>query len=113
VHLWDWPKHPVADVETEAKANEIRLSSGQIGLHRLYSEAGMDLEDEIPEMARTFGVTDDVIRQRLLDVILPPPKQLQSALGGDAESESESLRVAAADILRNRINGHGVNGHAN
>lgn len=74
LHAWDWPKHRVADVEAEANANQTKLKSGQIGLRRLYSEAGLDLDDEIAEMATTFGVDDQAVRQRLLDVILPAPK---------------------------------------
>jgi len=74
-HMWDWPKHRVADVEAEANANETKLTSGQIGLHQLYSDAGFDLEDEIPAMAATFGVDEQEIRKCLLDVILPPVNQ--------------------------------------
>lgn len=75
IHSWDWPKHRVADVEAEANANETRLKSGQVGLHQLYTDGGLDLEDEIPKLAETFGVGEAEIRKRLLDVILPAPKQ--------------------------------------
>ncbi len=86
VHLWDWPKHRVADVEAEANANKTKLLSGQIGLHRLYSEAGMDLDDEIAEMAKSHGVDEAEVRQRLLDVILPAPKQpkAEAPIGAEA-----------------------------
>lgn len=73
-HLWDWPKHRVADVEAEANANRTKLESGQIGLHQLYSDSGFDLEDEIAKMAASFGVTEDDIRRRLLDTLLPSTK---------------------------------------
>lgn len=71
-HGWDWPKHRVADVKSEASANETKLKTGQVGLHQIYSEAGMDLEDELPKMAETYGVTVDEMRTRLLDAIFPP-----------------------------------------
>lgn len=74
-HTWDWPKHRVADVQAEADANKTKLQSGQLGLQRLYAEAGLDLEDEIPEMARTFGVDEKEIRRRLFDICLPAAQQ--------------------------------------
>jgi capsid protein len=107
-HLWDWPKHRVADVEAEANASETKLKSGQVGLHQLYTDAGMDLEDEIPKMATTFGVDESVIRSRLLDVILPPPKQLpqpQDSPAGDVET-------AIANLNRRGLLTNGVH-HAN
>lgn len=76
-HIWDWPKHRVADVEAEANANATKLTSGQIGLHRLYSDAGLDLQDEIAAMAQAFGVTEDEIRARLLDITLPTQQRPQ------------------------------------
>lgn len=74
-HLWDWPKHRVADVEAEANANRTRLESGQMGLHQLYSDNGFDLDDEIAKMAASFGTTEDDIRRRLLEGLLPGNKQ--------------------------------------
>lgn len=82
LHLWDWPKHRVADVEAEANANQTKLKSGQIGLHRLYSDAGMDFDDEVSAMAQTFGVTPDELRKRLMEVLYPvasQPAQAQQA----------------------------------
>lgn len=73
-HIWDWPKHRVADVESEANANKTKLSSGQMFLHRLYADAGLDLADEITAASTAFGVPEDEIKQRLLDITLPTPK---------------------------------------
>jgi capsid protein len=110
-HLWDWPKHRVADVEAEANANETRLESGQVSLRRLYSDQGLDLEDEIAEMATTFGVDETAVRQRLFDVLLPPAAQ-------PAASNPESVEDAVAAMLRRvqlrqeglhaKTNGNGV-----
>lgn len=96
-HLWDWPKHRVADVESEANAIETRLQSGQVGLHQVYSDAGFDLEDEIPAMAETFGVTEDEMRKRLLDVILPP---VQSGGANGSQSPKIDEKAVAATIQR-------------
>jgi hypothetical protein len=98
-------------VEAEANANRTKLESGQVGLHQLYTDAGMDLEDEIPKMATTFGVDEAEIRDRLLDVILPPPKQQETSAPSDA-----SVAKAFANLNRRGLlpatNGNGVH-HAN
>jgi len=100
-HLWDWPKHRVADVEAEANAIQTRLKSGQVFPHQVFADAGMDLEDELEKAATTYGVSADEIRTRLLDVLLPPPKQ-------------EAAPKAPAFASLERANGH-LNGaaHAN
>ena len=100
VHMWDWPKHRVADVEAEANAIETRLQSGQVGLHRVYSDAGLDLEDEIEAMAATYAVDADEIRARLFDVLLPPSKQQPQPSIGPSP--------AAAAAILGRVSGNGV-----
>lgn len=105
-HLWDWPKHRVADVEAEANANRTKLESGQVGLHQLYSDCGFDLEDEIPKIATTFGVSEDEVRKRLFDVILPPVQQ-----GGQPDSsDASALKDAVASYFR-RAQATGANGN--
>lgn len=116
-HLWDWPKHRVADVESEANANETKLKSGQIFPHTLFSDAGIDFEDELAKAATTYGIEPDELRKRLLDVILPPVQQ--GGNGGDP-SQPSSATDAVAAILRGinrrnelpKANGNGV-AHAN
>lgn len=105
LHLWDWPKHKVADVGTEADANETKLQSGQIGLHRLYSECGLDLEDEIPAMAQSFGVSDAEIRKRLLDICLPAAQQPAAT-----QQQPGTPQPTAASLTRlaPHINGNGA-----
>ena len=95
IHIWDWPKHRVADVESEANANKTKLKSGQIGLHRLFTDAGQDFEDELLEMATTFGVTVDEMRKRLFDVVIPPVQQ-----GGAPGQPDAKQEEAVAEIFR-------------
>lgn len=107
-HSWDWPELSNADQKAEADANKTKLQSGQLTLSRLYSNAGLDLEDEIVEMAKSFGVTEDEIRERLFDIVLPPDKQ-----GGSPNAPDESTAVvpeslAAAILSRGSLNGNGV-----
>ena len=54
---WNWPRHPVADVQAEASANETRLKTGQVTLTRLYDEYGLDYKTELPQMAEDYGLT--------------------------------------------------------
>lgn len=104
-HTWDWPKHQVADIKAEADANQTKLQSGQIGLHRLYSDCGYDLEDEIPEMAQTFGVDESEIRKRLLDICLPAAPQPAAPM-----QQPEPPPPAAASLSRifPALNGNGA-----
>lgn len=99
-HLWGWSQHPVVDSVSHAKSNETRLKTGQAGLHQIYSEAGRDLEDEIPKMAETFGVSEQEIRRRLLDVILPPsaPAPTQTDAEDDPTSEAMFRRLVTPTL---------------
>lgn len=100
VHLWDWPKHRVADVEAEANALQTRLKSGQTFHHTIFTDAGLDFEDELEKAATAYGVELDELRKRLLDVTLPEPK----------ESQGPPSRIPTdASFKRNgNLNGHGV-----
>lgn len=106
-HLWDWPKHRVADVESEANANKTALQSGQAFPHQLFSEAGLDFEDELSKAATSYGVDVDEMRQRLLDVTLPRPQQ-PAAPSGESVTP-DAMRSAVADFMRRAYQ----NGHTN
>jgi capsid protein len=112
LHLWDWPKHRVADVEAEANANQAKLKSGQVFLHTLYSDAGLDFEDELEKSAQSFGISTDEMRKRLLDVILPPVQQ-GGAPGQSSQPVTDESVMAALQTMKRRglLNGHanGVN----
>lgn len=114
VHLWDWPKHRVADVEAEANANKTKLNSGQIFIHRLFSDAGMDFEDEAEAASLSFGIPVEELKRRLLDVILPPPPNV----GKEAsQANSAATDSAVTSVLKNlerrngKANGVHVNGN--
>lgn len=110
-HTWDWPKHQVADVKAEADANATKLQSGQIGLHRIYSDGGTDLEDEIPAMARTFNVDEDEIRKRLLDICLPGAPQVAAPQQQPSETPDEPEATAALRQLIPPYRNGETNGH--
>jgi capsid protein len=65
-HTWDWPKHPVADVTSEASAADTRLKNGSLSLSSHYSEQGLDFQEEVIRMANDYGVTVQRMREILL-----------------------------------------------
>lgn len=77
-HSWDWPKHPVADIATEAQANSEKLKTGQTILSRIYSENGEDFEDDLEVMARDYGKSTDEMRAILCTAIFNATNQQAS-----------------------------------
>lgn len=78
LHLWDWPKHRVADVDTEASANDRQLKNGTKSLTAIYSECGEDYEDAIVAQATANGVTPD--QQRQINMLLNLPQHVLPAV---------------------------------
>lgn len=113
-HLWDWPKHRVADVESEANANQTALQSGQLFPHQLFSDAGLDFEDELEKAATSFGVPVDDLRKRLLDVTLPPIQQPAPRQASPRAAEKDAVDAALKNLQRRGLNnGHTNGAHAN
>lgn len=111
-HKWDWPKHRVADVESEANANRTKLESGQITLPQLYSEAGLDFRDEAEKTAAEFGVPVEDILKRLLDATLKPT--IASVTQNNAPPSTEALAAILRDMnRRGLLNLNGATAHAN
>lgn len=106
-HIWDWPKHRVADVKVEADANQTKLTSGQIFLPKLYADCGMDLADEIADAAQAFGVSEDEIRRRLFDITLPAstPAAPPEATPPPADEAVEAILRRRFDITHRNGNG--------
>lgn len=105
-HVWDWPKHRVADVESEANANQTKLRSGQAFHSQLFAEQGLDFEDEIAKAAEAYAVDPDELRRRLLDVSLPIPQQMIKP----TDVKQTPAITQAVSAIANRINGHSTNG---
>jgi len=110
-HVWDWPTHKVADEKAQALANREKLASGQVLLPQLYSQAGLDFEDEVARAASSLGITPEELKTRLLDASLPPVK-VPGAEQEPDEPEGEPTPAADAYATTNRLNGY-LNGHAN
>ena len=71
MHTWDWPKHYVADIQSEASANKTNLETGATDWARVIAESGLDPNDEIIEQATTYGVTPEQMRTVALIRNLP------------------------------------------
>lgn len=57
---WDWPAHPVIDVEAEARATDTDLKNGMTTFRDAYSARGEDYDDKLQTMARDwFGEVDE------------------------------------------------------
>ena len=70
-HSWDWDEMPKIDNQKTASARKIALGCGATSLGKVYSEDGLDFEDEVQAMAVEYGVPLEDMRQRLLDANLP------------------------------------------
>lgn len=97
-HLWDWPKHRVADVESESNSIDTDLRNGRKSLSRVYSDQGEDYEDEIVKAAADFGITPDELRkirlyelypQGAMAVLSPAMAQQQNGGGNGAPTNDE------------------------
>lgn len=73
-HLWDWPKHPVADIGTEADASDKKLKNGTASIASEQIAAGLDPEDELIAKASYNGVTVD--QQRQINMLLNLPQHV-------------------------------------
>jgi hypothetical protein len=101
-HLWDWPEHAVADIQTEATANQTKLRSGETFPSELYSKGGRDFEDDLEKMTRDyFGeVSDTNIEEmrkllRTSDVQRAEPASV-NAIGRGADGPSGQRRESAS-----------------
>lgn len=86
-HCWDWPQHPVIDVQSEAEANKVQLETFQTTLSQTYSKAGLDFEDQIEQAARDFGITPDEMRGVIFKKLWGGADAKEP--GGDADADGE------------------------
>lgn len=66
---WNWPEFPIIDQHSHAIATETKLRSGQTTLTAVCSEAGIDFEEHVTQMAADYGVPVDRMREILLTAI--------------------------------------------
>lgn len=97
---WNWPRHPVADVQAEASANETKLKTGQTTLTRIYDDAGLDYETEIEQMSSDYGLPSDEMKALLRQAIFSngnqPEAGTDSPNGSPADDAGADKPEAAA-----------------
>lgn len=70
-HRFDWPAKPIIDDRAEAGATDTRLKNGSITLRQVYSNQGLDLEDELLVMAEDyFGDSSEENVNKMREVLL-------------------------------------------
>jgi capsid protein len=73
-HVWDWPKHQVADIESEANAADKKLKNGTTSISAEHIASGRDPEDELVKTAESHGIT--VEQQRQINMLLNLPQHV-------------------------------------
>lgn len=71
-HIWDWPKHRVADIKTEADAIDTQLKNGTLSIAAAYTAMGQDYEDAVIQQASANGVS--VEQQKQINLICNLPQ---------------------------------------
>lgn len=104
-HSWDWPKHPVADIKSEADANKTKLSTGQTTLSRVYSESGLDFEEELIVMANDYGCSVEEMRQTLRIAIFNSANQQASMEQAEAMQTQANAKANEAPTQKSTANG--------
>lgn len=73
-HVWDWPKHQVADIGAEADAADKKLKNGTSYIAAEHVACGLDPEDELLKAATSNGITVD--QQRQINLLLNLPQHV-------------------------------------
>ncbi len=94
-HVWDWPKHPVADVKSESLSGDTDLKNGSLTLYRRYSDRGLDAEDEFQKEADLLGIPVADFKLRILDALYPqkPAGPPGTALGDAITQEAQNANA--------------------
>lgn len=117
-HLWDWPKHRVADVQAEASANKTKLETGEESLANLYAATGRDYEDDLLKDATANGITVEQQRQinmlrNLPQHVIPFVAQIVGIAPEQAAAQEPQPAEPVASAFRRNGHANGVPAHAN
>jgi len=118
-HIWDWPKHRVADIQAEAGANKTKLETGEDSLANLYASSGRDYEDDLLKDATANGIT--VEQQRQINMLRNLPQHvipfvaqivgLSTPAAPPSQPPTAAEQVAASFKRNGHANGVHVNGN--
>jgi len=94
-HAWDWPEYPVADVVSEANAQDTHLKNGTLSLTRAYARAGEDFTDELETLANDYGVPVAKVQEMLRLAIFNATNQLGSIEQANVQRETAAMQQGA------------------
>lgn len=108
-HSFDWPNHPEADAESEAKADDIKLKNGSLSLKSLCSKRGIDFDDLLTDLADECGVSEDEMKvilrnARFNDKGAQASQQQADNAAENAANSNTPTDAAAKAWLVDRIN---------
>lgn len=93
-HAWDWPNHPVADLNAEATSIDTKLKNGTAVLRQVYADAGDDYGDAIKQMAEDYGVTEPEMRELIRLSIFNATNQIGSIAQADVQRQNAQTQAA-------------------
>jgi capsid protein len=105
-HGWGWPGKPHNDPVKTATSRKIELATGQITHRRIFSEDGLDFDDELREAANDYGVTEDEVRAKWFAAIGGGTPQVQSESTRPDRAENNATNEEAAN-RPSVLNGNG------
>lgn len=73
-HIWDWPKHQVADIGTEADAADKKLKNGSSSIAAEHIASGLDPEDELQKEADFYGI--DITKMKQIKLLQNMPQHV-------------------------------------
>lgn len=86
-HSWDWPKHAVENEEARAAARDKNLRNGSLSPEEAAIEDGVDFDEHVNSLARSYGKTPDEIRELMMQNNMYLAFQAQAGLQGQKPSE--------------------------
>jgi lambda family phage portal protein len=104
-HGWAWPGMPQIDNQKTANARKIALSCGATSLGRIYSEDGLDFDDELPAMAEQYGVSVSQLKSKLFDAVFAAASTTDKNETEGEDPEGEPPQPASAGKEKSTANG--------
>lgn len=66
-HTWDWTDHAVADIKSQAIANETNLRSSATTLAQIYADLGYDGNEQLMKEAELLGKTLEELKEAIFE----------------------------------------------
>ena len=100
-HAWDWPCLPEGDERSVTGANDTALRNGTKTHRQRDAEQGIDFDERVAQMAKDYGVSEQEIRLRLLNAVLPATGSPAGAAPTDNQPAAEFGGLSRLQWQRN------------